>query len=692
MIPKQTEVLDADELLSRVEAEYDASSDVVTEQSLADERSRNISYYLGDVSAKLPRPGRDRSGYVSQDVSDVVDGLLPGLLEVVLGEPPVSFAPVGAADVEAAQQETEAVYHVLFVMNDGFQFVHDTLKDGLLEKTGYGKVRRVVKTKTTVERYANQSDEALAFLAAAGGRIVEQVTTEGLAGPRHDVAIEFDKPETFVTVQAVAAEDITVSSGCRGNISEATYVSHAVEMTASELREMGVSDEDIEGLETASREKGDKPERAARSVDGTTRGTRSMHTNEANRLIEILEHYIETDVNADGMTEKLIVHTDRGMSRVLLVQETEAHDFVSWSPIRVTHRHHGRAVADKTISYMEAKTAVTRTMFDNFFTMTHPRPVIGDDMANEHTLDDYLLIRPGAPIRAAKGVPIPVYQPQPIAAHVAPVLEMLDQRQEYSTGFSRAGVSVDRNSFNSTATGANILSQTQQAMQKFYARMYVEQLFAAVIRTIHRHLRMGGIEALPVQVNQKWVDVSPREWRERKYIATNVNLGTSTKEQQFGFATQAVGLVEKIIALQGGLKGPFVYPKNAYHVLRAFFQAGGRKDVGSYIEDPTDKPTPERLMQLGIDPAQVDAPKPPPPELMIAQIQAEAFKQVEQQKAQIKAETDIAVAKIKAEADTIVERYKADLAVQSKAMDLAMKTVPYPTTGATPQPYDGGLR
>lgn len=690
MIPKQTEVLDADELLSRILAEHDAASDVVTEQSLSEERARNISYYLGDVSAKLPKPGRDRSGYVSQDVSDVVDGLLPGLLEVVLGEPPVSFAPVGSADVGPAQQETEAVYHVLFVRNDGFGFVHDTLKDGLLEKTGYGKVRRVTKTKTRVERYENQTDEALQFLLASGGRVVEQTTIEGMAGPLHTVAIEFDEPETFVVVEPVAGEDIVVSVGCRSNISAATYVGHSVEMTASKLREMGVSDEDIEGLETASREKGDKPERAARSIDGTTRGARSSSTNEANRLLELIEHYIETDTNGDGLTEKLIVHTDRGMSRVLLVQEAEAHDFVSWSPIRVTHRHHGRAVADKTIAYMEAKTAVTRTMFDNFFTMTHPRPVIGDDMANEHTLDDYLLIRPGAPIRAAKGVPIPVYQPQPIAAHVAPVLEMLDQRQEYSTGFSRAGVSVDRNSFNATATGASILSQTQQSMQKFYARMYVEQLFSAVIRTIHRHLRMGGVKPIPIQVGQKWRDVSPREWRERKYIATNVNLGASTKEQQFGFATQAVGLVEKIITLQGGLKGPFVYPTNAYHVLRAFFQAGGRKDVGSYIEDPSEKPTPERLVQLGIDPAQIDAPKPPPPEVMIAQMQTEAFKQVEQQKAQIKAEADIAVAKIKAEADAVVEKYKADLAAQAKALD-AIRSTGLPTSG-TPQPFQGGLR
>jgi hypothetical protein len=680
------ELLDVDELLSRIAAEHDAAQTSVAEQSLSSDRARNISYYLGDVSRDLPKPGIDRSGYVSQDVSDVVDGLLPGLLEVILGEPPVSFAPVGAADVMPAQQETEACYRVLFVLNDGFQFVHDTLKDGLLEKVGYGKVRRVTTTKTRTERYQDQTDEEFAFLVASGGRISEHAQIAGADGTsRHNVTLEFEEPETSVVVTAVAPEDITVSSGCLGNITEATYIAHAVEMTASQLREMGVSDEDIETLQSVSSDRGDKPERSARSTPGGWRRSGDVRRNEANRRLEIIEHYIETDTNSDGLTEKLIVHTDARMSRVLLVQEAEAHDFVSWSPIRVTHRHLGRAVADKTIPYMQAKTAVTRTLFDNFFVSTHPRPVIGDDVANEHTLDDYLLIRPGAPIRTAKGLPIPVYQSQPIAAHVAPVLEMLDQRQEYSTGFSRAGVSVDRNSFNSTATGANILSQTQQAMQKFYARMYVEQLFSAVIRAIHRHLRMGGIRAIPIQVGQKWIDTSPREWKERKFVEPNVNLGTTTKEQQFAFATQAVGLTEKIIALQGGLKGPFVYPANAYHVLRSFFQAGGRKDVGSFIEDPTTPPTPERLMQLGVDPAQMNAPKPPPPEVQIAQVQAQTFQQVEQQKAQIKAETDIAVARIKAETDAIVEKYKADLAAQSKAMDAMRATM-------QPRAYDGGLR
>ena len=683
-----TEEFNADVLLQRIQAEHDAASSLITDLDLSTERSRAISYYLGDVSRDLPRPGIDRSAYVSQDVSDVIDGLIPGLLEVILGDPPVSFAPVGEADVSAAQNETAACYHVLFVMNDGFQFVHDTLKAGLLEKVGYGKVRRVVETKKLRENYAGIPAEAIMIVAGQDGRLVSQVPSQTGAPGTLDVVIERDKPRTRIVVEPIAPEDIAVSTACRGNILAATYIGQDVEMTASQLVEMGVDPAVVDELETAA-DSGDKPERAARGEQNVRSVGSAMELNQANRVIEIREHYIETDIDGDGVTEQLIVHADNQTTRVLMMQEVEAHDYVSWSPIRITNRHVGRSVADKAMSYMHAKTAVTRTLFDNFFTMTHPRPVIADEQANEHTLDDYLLIRPGAPIRTAKALPIQVYQPQPIAMHVAPVLEMLDQRQEYSTGFSRAGVTIDKNSFNQTATGAGILNQTQQTMQKFYARMYVEQLFAGVLRVIHRHLRMGGIDALPIQVDQQWQTIRPGEWAEREYVTPNIDLGGMTKEQQFAFAAQAVGLVEKVITLQGGLKGPFVYPVNAYNAMRNFFRAGGRKDVGSYIEDPSTPPSPERLAQLGMDPAKMNEPKPPPPEVLIAQMQTAAFTQVEQLKAQIKADADIQVARIKAEADAAVERYKAELAQQGRALDAFVKAQQPPTT---PGPAFGGMR
>lgn len=645
--------IDEEELLSRIEAEHAAAQGRLSGDGTADERARNIDYYLGEPS-DIPRPGVGRSRYVSQDVSDVIDGLMPGLMEILLGEPPVSLLPLGDGDANKAAEETEACYHALFTLNPGFLALYDALKQGLLEKNGYVKVRTIHRTETQEERIDGVLREVAEGLPVEDG--VEIAITERDDG-MVDVVATRETTKSAVLIDAVSPEDITISAGCRSDISRATYLSQAVRLTQSELIEMGVDAALVDTLETASTNVGSKPERAARYQNRGDTSLTAEH-NRANREIEVLEHFICTDVDGDGKTEKLVVHTTSSVGQILLIQEVEDHDYASWTPIRVPQRHHGIAVADRTIPYMRAKTGAERIMQDNFALSTHPRPIIGDDITNEHTLDDYLMIRPGAPIRTARSAPIPVYQPMPIAQHVAPVIEHYDRKQEFTTGYSRTGVSVDKNAFNSTATGAAMLNSAQQATQKLYARMFVEQLMTRLLMLLHRHLRASGTTELSFQIGDRWVAPKPKDWPAREYVRVNVNLGATTREQNVAFMNAAVGLTSQLIQLQQGTKGPFVYPSNVYNLVRAFYEAGGKKAFSSFIEDPANPPTPERLAQLGVPPQTGQQPQPPV-ELMIAQMQAQVLQQIEEMKARSKAETELMVAQIKADSQMQVKQMEA---------------------------------
>jgi hypothetical protein len=99
-----------------------------------------MNYYMGDLSADLPSAD-GRSGAVSTDVSDTIEGMMPGLMDIFTGgDEVVKFNPVNADDVRAAEQETEYVNHVFMQKNPGFLVLYGFIKDALLSKVGIVKV------------------------------------------------------------------------------------------------------------------------------------------------------------------------------------------------------------------------------------------------------------------------------------------------------------------------------------------------------------------------------------------------------------------------------------------------------------------------------------------------------------------------------------------------------------------------
>lgn len=670
-----------------LDEQYVRAGASATDDNISTERERAIDYYLGRVT-NLPPPGVGRSKVISQDVSDVIDGLMPGLLEVVLGEPPVSFAPIGPDDDRMAQQETAAVEHVLHIQNAGFLAIHDAMKSGLMEKNGYVKVFTRRRSRVETETINNVTDEVIAALGE--GEIQKtQTGTDAMGMPIYDVVITREVKFDEVVVRAVPSEDVRVSPDCAGAIEDSRYVAHDVQMTADELADLGVPEDTIAELSPAAPE-GDSPEKAARRGTSASTPTATTAAREAG-VFNITEHFVMVALEEGQLAQKLIVHTDRPGMKVLKVQVVEDHDFASWSPIRIPHRHAGRSVADKTVPYADIKTSLLRNLMDGFYHSVNPRPIIGDDIANAHTLDDYLMVQPGRPIRTAKTLPLPMYQPLPTMQHAGPILEMMDARQEYSTGFSRAGVSIDKNSFNSTATGADILNTAQQATQKLYARMFVETCLTRVYKLVHRHLRASSIQALPIQVEDQWQQVSPREWKERRHIRVNVNLGPSTKQQDQQAASGLIMVATQVIQLQKGVNGPFIYPANVHAILRNFLEAHGKKNFSRFIADPTQPMTPERAQQLGAQ--QQAAPPPEPPEVTAAKVQAEAFAQVERMKAELKMQTTLQVEQMKAQADIMIERMKAAMEQQIESMKAALdhrakihanETRPAPVVGGVP--------
>jgi hypothetical protein len=135
--------------------------------ALAADRADAMSYYRGDMSRDMPaQDGRSRA--VSTDVADVIEGLMPNLMDIFAGsDEVVKFEPVGPEDEEAAQQETDYVNHVFMQMNDGFMTLYSFIKDALLQKVGIVKVWWEEHEQEERETYYDLTDDQFAMLAQA---------------------------------------------------------------------------------------------------------------------------------------------------------------------------------------------------------------------------------------------------------------------------------------------------------------------------------------------------------------------------------------------------------------------------------------------------------------------------------------------------------------------------------------------
>jgi hypothetical protein len=135
--------------------------------NLSAERAKAMDYYLGHMDGDMPaEPGRSRA--VSTDVADVVEGMLPELMDIFAGsDEVVTFEPVGPNDEAQAKQETDYVNHVLMQENAGFMVLYSFIKDALLSKVGLVKVWWDEREEEQRETYYDLTEDQFAMVAQA---------------------------------------------------------------------------------------------------------------------------------------------------------------------------------------------------------------------------------------------------------------------------------------------------------------------------------------------------------------------------------------------------------------------------------------------------------------------------------------------------------------------------------------------
>lgn len=633
------------EIKSILQAERSAALGSSTSSDLSAQRIVALDYYMGDMSDRMPAE-EGRSSAVSSDVQDVVEGLLPIILDIFVGnDKVVEFKPQKPGDEAAAEQETDYVNHVFYEQNDGFLTLYTAIKDGLLSKNCFVKWWMEEEEDRKREDYEGLTEDAFAMLTADEDvKVVSSETYQdtdpatGQPTKLYNAVVESVRKRKRPKIMAVPPEEILVSKAAR-SIADATYLAHISRKAQADLLAQ-FPDKATEIKEApAATITADNNEAFARQTvqDNQDQLQTADDANKSMRLIEVAEHYCRMALEADGIARRYKITTIGSAMTVLDIEEVSSWPLATATPIIMPHRLFGRSVADLVVDIQEIKTALYRAVLDNAYFANNQRIEIAETHATENTIDDLLNNRVGGIVRTKMPgglVPIPA---QPIGHWIMPTIEYVDSVRENRTGASRYNQGLDADSLNHTATGVTRIMDAAEMRVKLIARIFAETLFVHMFRGIHQMLMEHGEAEEAVQLRGKWVPINPREWAVRRQMTISLPLGGTSKQQLLQFFSGMLGVQQQAIQFQGGANGPLVSLQNIYNTAEQMTKLAGLKSVQPFFMQPP--------------PPDPNAPKPPDPKMVEAQGKAQA--------AQMDAQADAALQQDKARSQQQIEQMKA---------------------------------
>ena len=639
--------------------------------NLSAQRKKSLEYYMGEP---LGTEIDGRSQVVSTDVADTIETILPNLLKIfTASDQTVKCEPVKAEDVALAEQATNYINYIFNKDNNGFSILYTWFKDALIEKNGIVKVYWDESEKVEQETYQNLNDEEykilidnddvevveeesfvdekakeqleeLKQLAEAQGQDIGDVPTPKL----HNCIIKRTTSSGKVKIENIPPEEFLIERNAK-TIEEANFVAHRVLKTRSDLIEMGFDRDIVDDLPTQNTVTMND-ERLQRYAD-IDESPINDSPDESTEDIEIYECFVKIDMDGDGIAELRKVIVAGGSANTIL--ENQPCDFIpfcSLTPIPMPHRFYGRSVSELVEDVQLVKSTVMRQLLDNMYLTNNNRVAIMDGMVN---LDDLLTSRPGGVVRT-KQPPSQVMMPmqsQTISQQAFPLLEYLDTVRETRTGVTRYSQGLDADSLNKTATGVNTLMSQSQMRMELIARVFAETGIKDLFRRIFELTVKYQNKERIVELNNKFVAVSPTEWKNRYNISITVGLGAGSKDQQIVMLNNILQKQLQAFQLQGNKEYPMVTLKNIYNSLAKIIEEAGLKNVENYFVNPDEG---RELVQ----------PSPPPEPTPIEKIEFTRIASEEKRKV---AELELESRKLKA------ETAEAILGFETKIKEMELK-------------------
>lgn len=660
------------------------------------QRAEAMEFYLGEAKGELAPPETDgRSRVVSKDLMDTVEWAMPALMDVFASaDDIIRFEPDGQEDEQACQDATNYVGWLIHRKNeDGFITIHDAVKSALISRTGYGKCYVHEGQDHREERYGPLTEaqvraldedpeieivelEEAGFIPAPGAAPMPMPmpipTPMGPMPPPAPVLL----PTFIARVQraekvlqfkneGVPPEEIRIARDTR-TMAECRFIEHRREVTLSYLREQGYDEDKIEALASdqghGSGDGGGSESVDARHAYDDTGPTGDEATDDSQRLVWLSESYLKVDYDGDGRTEyRRVVKVGSTVFENTVVDD---HPFWLMAPILMPYKVVGLGMWDLVEDLQRIKTALQRQVLDNVYLANNPMKEVVEDAVVD--MDELLSPRVGGIYRVKVANSVREVATPFLGAPALDLLARVDQIRDTRTGVTEMNSATNVEALAQSSVGSQgvqaLMNQGAQRI-RLIARVLAETGFKRMYWLMLKNITQYQDRPQQVKINGRWLDIDPREWKNKYNMTVSVGVGTFGRQQQVVNLTALAGMQQQAMGLGLANAGTL------YNTFKRTAEAMGYRDADQFFTAPP----------LGPDGRPMPPPQPPQPP-QPGQAEAQAMVQAEQIKAQAllqKADMDnqarLVIEREKIQSEERVAMFKARAQLEQQQQQAALK-------------------
>lgn len=520
----------------------------------------------------------------SSDVADMVHATLAQLQHFFTQDQVCYFQPDGENDEPLARAESDAVNRVMMESSRGYLEIGSAMHNALLMKAGILKV------------WCDESEEqrTLRFDAGEFPGVTEAELRKLMPGEVSvDVETDSDTGELVRTsiiqrkrVQMVSVDPVNFRVGARQDsllLHDADLVAERHIWTRAEaVNDHGISASKVEQCPRYGT--GTSSDSGLRYKQGTEPASLSGWDVEE---IEVWEVYARIDPRKNGRRPKLwrILFNEPG-GVVLHREPANLIPYAAGSAIPLPHRFWGLSLYDRLKSVQDSKTTALRQWLINLAVANLGRTAANDRVST----DDLMSGRAMGVVRVDGQGPVSdalmSFPFMDTGASSAGFMQYMDAARA-----ERGGASLELQTGEAQLLGSSVGSQgldraysVQEQMAAWYARNLAETLLRSAFILVHRTLIAEYDQPLTVPVNDAWVQVDPRQWRERDRvdIRGGLSFGERMRKQQ---ALQQV-VQTLMAAMQSGADGVLADLQGLHTALLDWCQASGLDGPERYFVDP----------------------------------------------------------------------------------------------------------
>jgi hypothetical protein len=636
-------MLTEDDILSIVGSELSISATSDYNSAFGADLEASLGIYLGNPDG---REIEGRSGIVSTDVADSIEWILPQIMKsFTQNNEVVIFDPVHQGDEKQAELESEYVYEVLMKQNDGFIILHQFVKDALMQRNGIIKVYYAKRDDIKISEYTGITEDQFNHLLSQDGvemleqsevidqdltlekqqtlqmqlQQIQQQVQQAMQNPEaqqmaqqnpeqaqqmvmqaqekmeqlqaemqvpvnvYDVKIAVKRIRGQIYVDSVPPEEFRLNNNHPSlNLDKARFTAQIMLLSASDImKDYDKTKEEVaeynEGVNDWRREY-----RFALQGEDYNYGDIG-YGDDAERLIEVAECYIDIDIDETGISRKMKITTAGGdtPTDILSMEEIDGSPWVSTTCFLMSHKFEGLSITDRLKQIQAQKTALWRNMFDNMYLQNNQRNIVVENQVN---LDDLLVSRPGGIIRAKRLDAItPLVTPQ-LGQDAYNMMEYLDRVRAGRSGVDADGnASPDNIGDRVGSEGVERMMNAKEELVGLIIRVVAETGIKPLCTKI-RDLSVRHVDAVvDFRFRGQWYEIQPSEWPDRTMCTVRVGTGSGNHALQ----RQALGQVLEVQKLLADSGSSLVSEQKSFDTLDDYCKWSGLNGAVRYFVDPS---------------------------------------------------------------------------------------------------------